>query len=87
MLFEYYRGKSECNDSVWYTEGLYQKFIFQKFLVDIKDQGFTSFERIYSIDFTVYGNQISRYICTKLFTHFDEDNICTTSASCDTEHL
>ena len=52
MLFEIYRGASKFINSGWYTESLYQQFIFSDTLMVLKDPRFKSCERIYTIDFS-----------------------------------
>ena len=53
MLFESYGGTSKFINSAWYTESLYQQFIFSDILMVLKDR-FKSFERINTIDFSLF---------------------------------
>ena len=54
MLFESYGGTSKFISSAWYTESLYQQFIFfSDILMVLKDPRFKSFERIITIDFSL----------------------------------
>ena len=48
MLFE--RGPSKFINSAYYTESLYQQFIFSDILMVLKDSRFKSCERINTID-------------------------------------
>ena len=52
MLFESYGGTSKFINFTWYTESLYQQFIFSDILMVLKDPHFKSFERINTIDFS-----------------------------------
>ena len=53
MLFESYGGASKFINYAWYTESLYQQFIFLDILMVLKDPRFKSFERISIIDFSL----------------------------------
>ena len=53
MLFESYGGTSKFVNSAWYTESLYQQFIFSDILMVMKDPRFKSFERINTIDLSL----------------------------------
>ena len=53
MLSESYGGTSKFISSTWYTESLYQQFIFSDILMVLKDPRFKSFERINTIDFSL----------------------------------
>ena len=66
MLFESYRGKSKFFNSIWYTEGLCQQFIFSDILMVLKNTRLKSCERIYTIDFSLFPqNQLFRYVCLR----------------------
>ena len=53
MLFESYGGTSKFIYSAWYTDSLYQQFIFSDILMILKDPRFKSFKRINTIDFSL----------------------------------